>query len=614
MAVIEIPKDDENEKDVFDYGFDKSLNRTIETESNSTVYDSIEDRIAGASISLGGMVAGAGNTMIAIDPSKGLWLGAERFEDAPFSVDMEGNAIAETLVTSQIDIPDTTTANSFHVDTDGNMWLGATTFAAAPAKVSNAGAATFSNVTITGGSMSGTPISSIPNNSSTDISLLELSHNLTFSSTDSNTVAWTSGTITLSNARTFSISAGNTGNMTTRTFIYLDPGVSSTALQTTTTFSTAVGANKRLIAIADVAASGNSAYFQVMGGRGGVTIDPDHVLTSTLSAITADLGSMTAGTVTGATVQTASSGTRFVMTSSAFQGKNSSGTNIFEILLTGADAGDVIFGDDATNAYIKYDSSAAAFVYGSDAATVRVTTFSASGTWTKDTGLQYVIVKAWGGGGSGGSQNDHSATGGGGGCYMEKTIAAASLGATETVTIGAGGAGVTNGNPGNVGGNTTFGSHLTAYGGGAGYIVNNDTNDYSYSGGEGGTPFAAGAAGTTDSTTGQAAVPVMGIWGQRVVGNTGGAGYLSGAGGGATLSTATGGGNSVKGGAGGGGAHNGGTEGSGGTSIDGGNGGAGQDDTNGTAGSARGGGGGACSSGGTSGAGGAGYVEVWEFY
>src|SRR3990167_8869108 len=44
-------------------------------------------------------------------------------------------------------------ATSFHVDVDGNMWLGAATFAGAPAKVSNAGAATFSNVTITGGSI-----------------------------------------------------------------------------------------------------------------------------------------------------------------------------------------------------------------------------------------------------------------------------------------------------------------------------------------------------------------------------------------------------------------------------------------------------------------------------
>src|SRR3990167_1276299 len=52
-----------------------------------------------------------------------------------------------------LDIPDTTTANSFHVDSNGNMWSGATTFAAGIAKISNAGALTASNITITGGSI-----------------------------------------------------------------------------------------------------------------------------------------------------------------------------------------------------------------------------------------------------------------------------------------------------------------------------------------------------------------------------------------------------------------------------------------------------------------------------
>src|SRR3990167_5647064 len=76
--------------------------------------------------SLGGLQAGAsevsqgsGNDIFKIS-SKGIHLGAANFADAPFSVDMQGNVVAETLVTTQIDIPDLTTANSFHVDTSGN--------------------------------------------------------------------------------------------------------------------------------------------------------------------------------------------------------------------------------------------------------------------------------------------------------------------------------------------------------------------------------------------------------------------------------------------------------------------------------------------------------------
>lgn len=135
---------------------------------------------------------------------------------------------------------------------DVRFWAGAAyaSRASAPARITEAGAATFSNVTITGGSVTGVPISSIPNNSSTDIALLTASHNIVFSVTDLNTIAWASGTIILSNGRTFSISSGNTGNMAALTYVYLDPAVSTTALQTTTTYSTAMGANKLLIGTA----------------------------------------------------------------------------------------------------------------------------------------------------------------------------------------------------------------------------------------------------------------------------------------------------------------------------------------------------------------------------
>ena len=51
---------------------------------------------------------------------------------------------------SQLDIPDTVTANSFHVDSSGNAWWGSTDLGSAPAKVLNTGAATFTSITIGG--------------------------------------------------------------------------------------------------------------------------------------------------------------------------------------------------------------------------------------------------------------------------------------------------------------------------------------------------------------------------------------------------------------------------------------------------------------------------------
>ncbi len=114
---------------------------------------------------------------------------------------------------------------------------------------------------------------------------------------------------------------------------------------------------------------------------------------------------------------------------------------------------------------------------------VQTVTFSSSGTFTKASypWLSKVRVMLVGGGGGGGSIVDSSGFtrgyggGGGGGGYSEKWIDVASLGTSETVTIGAGGAGGASGgaNNGTDGGTTSFGSHCVATGGLGGIAVNN---------------------------------------------------------------------------------------------------------------------------------------------
>lgn len=105
-----------------------------------------------------------------------------------------------------------------------------------------------------------------------DPALLGWNHDMVFSATDADTVAWTSGTIRLQNGETYSIGAGNTGNMLAVTYVYLDTAVSLVALQTTTSASAAVGANRILVAVADAASDGTEAPFQVYGGSGGVGV------------------------------------------------------------------------------------------------------------------------------------------------------------------------------------------------------------------------------------------------------------------------------------------------------------------------------------------------------
>lgn len=131
--------------------------------------------------------------------------------------------------------------------------------------------------------------------------------------------------------------------------------------------------------------------------------------------------------------------------------------------------------------------------------------FTASGTWTKPPGCTWVEVIAIGAGGGGGGAVGGAAgtlrwgaAGAGGGALVRRIFDPSALGATEAVTIGAGGAAGTggvsgNGTPGGVGGSSSFGTHVTAYGGGGG------SAPYPSSGGGGG---GAGGAGNTGGTGG----------------------------------------------------------------------------------------------------------------
>jgi len=181
----------------------------------------------------------------------------------------------------------------------------------APFRVTPDGAFVTSNITITGLQAGSSldlqyALANSIGSAAANLALQSWTINCAFSSTDLNTVSWGSGVITLADGETFSIDAGNTGNMSARTYIYLDIGVSETVLQTTTTPATAVGNGKKLIATAvnDTA----TATFQVFGGVGGLFINGDviaansivanQINTSTLSAIAADLGTITAGNIT----------------------------------------------------------------------------------------------------------------------------------------------------------------------------------------------------------------------------------------------------------------------------------------------------------------------------
>ena len=77
-------------------------------------------------------------------------------------------------------------------------------------------------------------------------------HDLVFSATDEDTVAWAGGTITTAGGvGSFAIDAGNTGNMVAKTYVYLDVAVSITVLQTTTSPDNSVGGGKIRVAVCE---------------------------------------------------------------------------------------------------------------------------------------------------------------------------------------------------------------------------------------------------------------------------------------------------------------------------------------------------------------------------
>ncbi|KKK92685.1 hypothetical protein LCGC14_2700460, partial [marine sediment metagenome] len=127
---------------------------------------------------------------------------------------------------------------------------------------------------------------------------------LVFSPTDNDTVAWASGTLTLADGTAFSISGGNTGNMTAVTYIYLDTAVSTTAYQTSTTATDSVGANKILVAVAeDVADAAKDAEFVVYGGSGDVGVSKT-ILASVIAADVITFNEIAGNTITGAEINT----------------------------------------------------------------------------------------------------------------------------------------------------------------------------------------------------------------------------------------------------------------------------------------------------------------------
>ena len=177
---------------------------------------------------------------------------------------------------------------------DVRFWAGNTyaNRATAPFRVTEAGAVTASNITITGGSIEGTTTVGVANLNIANRGWIQTS---VFSVSDADTVAWGAGTFTAADGTAYSISGGNTGNMAAKTYVYLDTAVSTTVYQTTTTATTAIGAGKVLIATAQNGTG--EAVFSVLAGAGGQNIDASSIVANSITANELSTSIVYAGTI-----------------------------------------------------------------------------------------------------------------------------------------------------------------------------------------------------------------------------------------------------------------------------------------------------------------------------
>lgn len=150
--------------------------------------------------------------------------------------------------------------------------------------------------------------------------------------------------------------------------------------------------------------------------------------------------------------------------------------NVYEKLYTATDKprdGNIVYADGA-----NFDPSSLGFGEGYyfyalaqyfpmfNVGIRRVTIFISGGTYTKPSWLRTALVLCQGGGGGGGDYGTGtSGAGGSSGALGVKLLLAGAISATETVTVGTGGAGGTT--PAN-GNNTSFGSLCVGNGGAAG--------------------------------------------------------------------------------------------------------------------------------------------------
>lgn len=358
--------------------------------------------IAGVGSNQGGIsVAGKGTDIV-------FWAGSVQANraTAPFRVDAAGNLVASSATLSGSITSTGGSIGGFDIGADYirdvansmglastvtggddvRFWAG-TTYAGratAPFRVTESGAVVGSSITITGGSVATSTLNGTIALGNLNVANRGWSQSSVFSVTDADTVSWGAGTFTAADGTAYSISGGNTGNMVAKTYIYLDTAISTTAYQTTTTATTAIGAGKVLIAVAQNGTG--EATFQVLDGQGGQNIDAANIVANSITANELSTSITYAGSIIIDTAGLIRSGQTNYDTGTGWWLGNASGTPKFSI---GNSSGNKLTWD-GTTLTIKGNLTAKG-VFGGDGSDGALSI--SSGTTTINLGNAKVVTK-----------------------------------------------------------------------------------------------------------------------------------------------------------------------------------------------------------------------------
>jgi hypothetical protein len=192
----------------------------------------------------------------------------------------------------------------------------------------------------------------------------DLATNIVFFNDDG--ISWTSGDLIFSNGDSYAIEAGHIDYLYDILYIYFDKNYSLTELTYTYDINSCVGDDKCLLAIIEPISLSSVDEYVINAVKGsGTFISGDSIRTGSidairlsvnqLSAISSDIGDITAGSIVGATIKTATSGSRVELSSSGILALDSSNNEILNVSTDGDSVGDLVIGNGSS--YAKWDNS-----------------------------------------------------------------------------------------------------------------------------------------------------------------------------------------------------------------------------------------------------------------